>query len=539
MRSNVGAGDQVQQTGLASEGRALLIAACSQATLAARLTQIAGARPGLQLAVVLGSRQALCEGSAAALAAAANAGTIRVGSRFVPSGRLIRALRRRGFETVLVLADEGRSPSRWGQIIGLLAGARRVYVARQGMPDPIPVKSRNILASAARRTARKLSRFVRRALPTVPRMTPIEMAASAYQHLASPIRPCTALTDARVLLIGSSPGATTRYRIGHKREHLRMLGVPVRMRNAWEYRANPLLAAADAHHHHLAIVHRLHCPGPTDGVLWALSRNKRPIVYDIDDLIFDPASASWVLPADQAAVPAQAKLLSQCTHVIAATAELAQRFGSDRRPVNVVQNVLSQEVLRLSEEARLGRVPHDGIRLGYLSGTPTHDRDLAGIAPALVEILRQHVEVCLVLIGPITVPGQLAEFGTRVQALPLVPWRELPGLAAGIDINLAPLDIDSPFCRCKSELKYVEAGALGIPTVATATPPFQTAITHGVNGLLAVTCEEWIAALDSLVTDPRGAQAMGEAARLDVAARYGPDSGARQLASAITSILAL
>lgn len=536
----MGAGDQVQQTGLASEGRALLIAACSQATLAARLTQIAGARPGLQLAVVLGSRQALCEGSAAALAAAANAGTIRVGSRFVPSGRLIRALRRRGFETALVLADEGQHPSRWGQVLGLLSGSRRVYVVRGGLPDATPVRLGSMLASAAGKAGRQVFEAASSVSLLAPALAPLEKAAViAHQRVSSPLRPCTALAEARVLLIRSDPGPTTRYRLDHKCEHLRMLGVPVTVRNTSEYWARPLLAARDACQHHLAIVHRLDCPGPTDRVLWALSRSRRPIVYDIDDLVFDPAFASWVPPLARAAVKPQRRLLARCTHIIAATDQLAGRFRSDGRPVAVVRNTLSQEMLELSEAARLGRVPHDGIRLGYLSGSPTHDRDLAAITPALVGILRQHPQVSLVLIGPITVPGPLAGFATRVHALPLVPWRRLPGLAAGIDINLAPLDIDSPFCRCKSELKYVEAGALGIPTVAAATPPFQTAIAHGVNGLLAVTCEEWIAALDSLVTDPRGAQAMGEAARLDVGARYGPDSGARQLASAITSILAL
>ena len=44
----------------------------------------------------------------------------------------------------------------------------------------------------------------------------------------------------------------------------------------------------------------------------------------------------------------------------------------------------------------------------------------------------------------------------------------------------------------KSELKFFEAGILGIPTVAAATQTFREAIDDGVDGFVASSAEEWV-----------------------------------------------
>ena len=41
-------------------------------------------------------------------------------------------------------------------------------------------------------------------------------------------------------------------------------------------------------------------------------------------------------------------------------------------------------------------------------------------------------------------------------------WRELPWIIAQTDINLAPLEMDNPFCQAKSEIKFVEAALVGV-----------------------------------------------------------------------------
>ncbi len=67
-----------------------------------------------------------------------------------------------------------------------------------------------------------------------------------------------------------------------------------------------------------------------------------------------------------------------------------------------------------------------------------------------------------------------------------------------MDIALAPLEMGNLFCRAKSEIKFVEAGSLGIPFVASRIDPFMDAITEGEDGLLAGNEAEWTEALSSL-----------------------------------------
>ena len=98
----------------------------------------------------------------------------------------------------------------------------------------------------------------------------------------------------------------------------------------------------------------------------------------------------------------------------------------------------------------------------------------------------------------------LAQFGDRIRQSPLVPWAEFLPLLNSLDINLAPLEPENPFCRSKSEIKYTEAALLGIPTVASRIDALEYAIREGTTGFLAGTTDEWVTALERLVTDPEG-----------------------------------
>ena len=81
----------------------------------------------------------------------------------------------------------------------------------------------------------------------------------------------------------------------------------------------------------------------------------------------------------------------------------------------------------------------------------------------------------------------LAAVADRIERLPFLPWHEMLAVLATADVQLAPLRLDDPFSDAKSEVKYLEAGALGVPTVASPTDAFRRVIRHGVNGLLAAT----------------------------------------------------
>jgi len=101
---------------------------------------------------------------------------------------------------------------------------------------------------------------------------------------------------------------------------------------------------------------------------------------------------------------------------------------------------------------------------------------------------------------------------------------------------LAPLRVDDPFAQARSELKYIESGIFGIPTIASPTDTYQEAIRHNVNGLLS-NDDDWYSALALLITDADIRKNLGEAARVDVIENYGPTKRTEEWGKLISSIL--
>ena len=68
--------------------------------------------------------------------------------------------------------------------------------------------------------------------------------------------------------------------------------------------------------------------------------------------------------------------------------------------------------------------------------------------------------------------------------MPYLDWRVLPFEIAKLDVGIAPLE-DHPFNRCKSHLKYLEAGLCGVPLVASRVGQLAETVVDGVTGCLA------------------------------------------------------
>ncbi len=68
------------------------------------------------------------------------------------------------------------------------------------------------------------------------------------------------------------------------------------------------------------------------------------------------------------------------------------------------------------------------------------------------------------------------------------------------DIVIAPL-VDNVFNAAKSPLKFFEYSSIGAPGVYSNPDPYQQVITHGENGLLASTLEQWLSYLEALSQD--------------------------------------
>jgi glycosyltransferase involved in cell wall biosynthesis len=85
------------------------------------------------------------------------------------------------------------------------------------------------------------------------------------------------------------------------------------------------------------------------------------------------------------------------------------------------------------------------------------------------------------------------------QRIPWLPTNEYMKAYNEFDVLVAPLK-DTPFNSCKSQIKYVEAAAMGAVFVGSDTPAYNNYVERGINGFLCKPTE-WVAALSTLIDD--------------------------------------
>jgi glycosyltransferase involved in cell wall biosynthesis len=161
------------------------------------------------------------------------------------------------------------------------------------------------------------------------------------------------------------------------------------------------------------------------------------------------------------------------------------------------------------------------IKIGYFSGTISHNKDFAVVIEPLKKILSKHKHVKLVLAGPLDVEDKfIKEFKDQIIQLPFVSRKKHFETIAKVDINISPLEVGNPFCEAKSEIKWSGAGILKIPTVASATQPFLGAIEDGRDGFIANSTEEWFDKLNRLIADENLRNQIGGQARKKILEKY-------------------
>ncbi|HNT53229.1 MAG TPA: glycosyltransferase family 4 protein [Anaerolineaceae bacterium] len=346
-------------------------------------------------------------------------------------------------------------------------------------------------------------------------------------------------TPLEMLILSGVKGDTRRYRTFHLHQQLTYAGVAAQVAHITTPGIATRAAAAD-----LLVLHRVPADRYVEKLIRLVHAHDGMVLYDTDDLIFDPSAFQWIHSPDfqdpirvrvyQEEMCRQRQTLDRCDGVLVSTDYLAGLVRQLGKPVWVHRNAANFEMLANSRAASR-RPADDRVVIGYASGTPTHNRDFALVAPALETILEEYSQTELWLIGYLDPPARLARFGARVRTVPPVNWRDLPALLAQLDINLAPLVPDNPFSQSKSEIKFMEAALVGVPTLASATDAFQFAISPGRNGLLVQHDADWFAGLQALM-DPDFRQVLGGRARTDVLARYTPPERARNAIDTLNAV---
>jgi len=200
------------------------------------------------------------------------------------------------------------------------------------------------------------------------------------------------------------------------------------------------------------------------------------------------------------------------------TTFLADKLREEGKQVFIVPNKLNNAEVEIADELLQAKTQNPKlktqiIRIGYFSGTMSHNRDFATITDALLIVMEKYPQVRLVLAGPLEIENKLNAFSDRIEQLAFVPRAKHFANVADIDINISPLEIGNPFCESKSELKFFEAGIVKVPTVASATQTFCEAISDGVDGFVASDTGEWVEKLGKLIVNNEICAKMGKLAR--------------------------
>jgi len=334
----------------------------------------------------------------------------------------------------------------------------------------------------------------------------------------------------RVLFICGIDGAPLRYRAHLPAEAMALRGVISDVRHYRDPAIGGLVDKADA-----VVLYRVPATSQVVDLVRSLQRSRPevPVLFDVDDLIFDPDVASEipalrVLAEDEAAlwlegIQRYRTTMELCDAFIGSTELLCQHAAAVTgmpayRYANGVGLVLGQ-----ASDAALRRSRTPGpLRVGYLSGTTTHDRDWAMIEGEVLEVLRTRPEVELWLGGHLTPSSRVEPLGRRLRRIPMVAWAALPDVLRDLDVNLAPLEPLGRFNEAKSAIKWLEAALCSTPTIASPTQPFSESIRSGTNGILAEAPEEWRASLDRLLSDDLLRARLGARARRDALLGWSP-----------------
>jgi glycosyltransferase involved in cell wall biosynthesis len=154
------------------------------------------------------------------------------------------------------------------------------------------------------------------------------------------------------------------------------------------------------------------------------------------------------------------------------------------------------------------------VTIGWAGGVG-HKASLARWEPAIRNVLRARENVRFVSVGHPAAAAFVEEFGhERAIAYPSAAIEVYPSSMKLFDVAFAPSAENNQF-RGKSDLRWLEASALGIPLVAH--PEVYPEITDGETGLHARELDEVEAALLRLVDDAELRERIGRQAHEDVA----------------------
>jgi glycosyltransferase involved in cell wall biosynthesis len=257
-----------------------------------------------------------------------------------------------------------------------------------------------------------------------------------------------------------------------------------------------------------------------------LAARRKPLIYQLDDPLYVPYRSPWSGWLSYLKFFGKVGRIAEMSRVVIVNSSYHRDYVS-RVNSNVWQipSVVDADLYRpLPRPAGNGKVC-----VGW-SGSATTVGNLDLIEAPLRDVA-QREDVRIQLVGVDTPPFADIE-------LTALPWRaetEVDDLRM-LDIGLAPATV-TEWNKRMFFMKLVQYMALGIPPVCTPIGSNPEVVEHGRTGFLADTRDEWVGAIERLVTDPELRQQMSERAAQVAHEKYTLQANAEKIVGAFESAL--
>lgn len=356
------------------------------------------------------------------------------------------------------------------------------------------------------------------------RAVDLEKNVKTSQEAGLVFPPASVLPNKKVLIIAElSIPQCTKYRVEAKKDALELYGYTVDI-CPWQHEALCIDKLQTATFVIFYRVPFFDCVQKYYNEADRLGLHK---VFDIDDLIFDYELYGKEIKENYSfnqkqidellyGVTFYRKALFHSDSVWVSTTTLSDIVKKIGKDVHIIENCVINGVIQKQCSCRF---VDSRIKIFYGAGSATHDSDFKLIYEPLEKILSEFENVDVYVHGQLNIDHVSDKFKKRFIAIDRVKAEDYYFAISQYDIAIIPL-VKSTFTEAKSNIKYIEASCLKIPSVASDLQEFSNAITQGVDGFIASSSEEWYDHLKKLVCDETLRKQMGKNAYDNVMRRY-------------------
>lgn len=230
------------------------------------------------------------------------------------------------------------------------------------------------------------------------------------------------------------------------------------------------------------------------------------VIYEMDDDLFrlsesNPSYSYFNYPKVRETIQ---EFILNADHIIVSTENLKKRLYHYSIPVSVCTNSIDFNLWDRYYNRKLKKdfqKDESKIIIGY-TGSPSHVEDIKIIEQPLKKIFAKYPNVMLKCIGfDIRNLPEYSGVKDRIIFESHGTPYNFPEKMLDFDIGITPL-IYSDFNLCKSNVKYLEYSALGIPTIATDIETYHCIDQFKTGMKIGLNCKSlWFNALDLLVTE--------------------------------------